>query len=250
MHVATTLKEMDRAMNNEERQLISGLFGRMQQYGSPEKDRDAEQLIAQSIRANPDAHYMLVQSVLVQENALQQADQRIQDLEARVQELEAGQRSAPAAAQSGGFLGGLFGGSRPAAQPSRGLASVPATGRPAMATPPANSPWGRPGQAGMTQAPMQQQAAGGGGGFMKTAMATAAGVAGGMLLANSIQGMMNPGSHGAQAASASTDATTGEPQSAANAEPQYQDPTDNDPGNYDTAYDNSGGDVGGGDFDA
>ncbi len=238
-------------MNNEERQLISGLFDRMQQFGAPEKDRDAEHLITQSVRANPDAPYMLVQSVLVQDNALQQADQRIQDLEARVQELETmTQRSAPAAAQSGSFLGGLFGGSRPAAQSARGMSSVPATGRPAMASPPANSPWGRPGQPGMAPAPMQAQAAGGGGGFMKTAMATAAGVAGGMLLANSIQGMMNSGNHGAQAASPSTDATTGEPEAAANTEPQYQDPKDNDPGNYDTAYDDSGSDMGGSDFDA
>ena len=240
-------------MNHEERQLISDLIGRMQQFGTPEKDRDAEQLIAQSVRANPDAPYMLVQSVLVQDNALQQADQRIQELEARVQQLESTQRAAPAAA-SGGFLGGMFGGGRAAAQPARHLSSVPTTGRPAAA-PPANSPWGRPaGQAGMgqagAQAPMQQQAASGGGGFMKTAMATAAGVAGGMLLANSIQGMMNPGANGAQAANKTpTDATTGEPQEAARSEPQYQDPNDNDPGNYDAA-DSGGSDFGGGDFDA
>jgi uncharacterized protein len=240
---------MNSAMNHEERQLISDLFGRMQQFGTPEKDRDAEQLIAQSVRANPDAPYMLVQSVLVQDNALQQADQRIQDLEARVQQLESTQRAAPAAA-SGGFLGGMFGGGRAAAQPARHLSSVPNTGRPVV-SPPANSPWGRQaGQAG-AQAPMQQQAASGGGGFMKTAMATAAGVAGGMLLANSIQGMMNPGANGAQAANNTpTDATTGEPQEAARSEPQYQDPNDNDPGNTDTAYDDSGSDFGGGDFDA
>ncbi len=80
-------------------------------------------------------------------------------------------------------------------------------------------------------------------------MATAAGVAGGMLLANSIRGMMGGDSqNGTQ--SASTDATTGEPLSEASetaAAPQYQDPNDNDPGTYDTSANDS--DFGGGDLD-
>ncbi len=84
-------------MNSEERNMISGLFDRMRSFGAPEKDRDAEALIAQSVRAMPDAPYMLVQSVLVQEHALQQAGQRIEELEARVAQLEAnGGRAAQA----------------------------------------------------------------------------------------------------------------------------------------------------------
>ena len=90
-------------MNQDERQLITGLFDRLRVFGQPEKDRDADTLISQSIRANPNATYMLVQSVLVQENALEQAQNRIQDLEARVQELESSQR--PAAATSKPDLG-------------------------------------------------------------------------------------------------------------------------------------------------
>ena len=56
-------------MNSDERQLITSLFERMRDYGAPEKDREAEALINQLIRANPDATYMLVQSVLVQEQS-------------------------------------------------------------------------------------------------------------------------------------------------------------------------------------
>ena len=52
-------------MSPEERQMIAGLFERMRRFGAPEKDRDAEALIGQQIRAQPDAAYMLVQSVLV-----------------------------------------------------------------------------------------------------------------------------------------------------------------------------------------
>ena len=99
-------------MTPEERRLIDGLFDRMRGYGAPEKDRDAEAVISQAVRAMPDAPYMLVQSVLAQEYALQEAGKRIEDLEAQVRALN-DQAQRPAAS-SGGFLGGLLGGGRPA----------------------------------------------------------------------------------------------------------------------------------------
>ena len=71
-------------MNSEERQMITGLFDRMRQQGSVDKDRDAEALIRDTVRQLPDAPYIMVQTVLVQEMALQNAQQQIQDLEDRV----------------------------------------------------------------------------------------------------------------------------------------------------------------------
>ena len=71
-------------MTPEERQLIAGLFDRMRGYTLPEKDREAEALINEQVTALRDAPYMLVQSVLVQEHALQQADARIRELEEQV----------------------------------------------------------------------------------------------------------------------------------------------------------------------
>src|SRR5262245_65518122 len=68
------------AVTPEDRHLITGLFDRMRGIGAPTKDRDAEALINQSVRSFPDAPYMLVQSVLIQELALQQATARIQGL--------------------------------------------------------------------------------------------------------------------------------------------------------------------------
>jgi len=201
-------------MNSEERQLITGLFDRMRGVGQVDKDRDAEALINQSVRANPDAAYMLVQSVLVQENALQQAGSRIEELEQRVRMLEEQAARAPAQSSGGGsFLGGLFGGgSRPSQPQPMARGSVPAMGSrpmaaPASMGPPAGSPWGQPSQpqgyGAPMQQPTQQAAAGGGaGGFMRSAMTTAAGVAGGMLLADSIRGMMG-GHHAAGSAQAS-----------------------------------------------
>ncbi len=249
-------------MNPEERQMITGLFDRMRQQGIVDKDRDADALIRDTVRQMPDAPYVMVQTILVQEMALQNAQQQIQDLEDRVRNLEA-QSARPAQQSSGGsFLGGLFGGgSKPAAVPAAGRQS----GSFGSAAPQrAGSPWGNapgggapqqggyaPQQGGMM--PMQQQAPAGGG-FMKSAMATAAGVAGGMLAANAISNMMNGGSS-AHAASANKPASDGNDPAGSYA--QNSDGNDpagsyaqadegNDPsGSYDSADDQGGYDDGG-----
>jgi hypothetical protein len=176
-------------MTPEERQLITGLFDRMRGFALTGKDGEAETLIKQQVGSLPDAPYMLVQSVLVQEHALQAADSRIKALEEQVRALqEAQQAPAPGA---GSFLGGLFG-SRAAPEPDRS-ASVPAVG--ARATPSVyggQAAWAAP-QAG-TQPPGTQPGAPAappqGGGFLRSAMATAAGVAGGMLAANAISSLL------------------------------------------------------------
>ena len=64
-------------MTPDERQLITGLFDRMQQQGLGDKDREAESLIHDLVRRNPDAVYMMVQSVIVQEMALQNSQAQI-----------------------------------------------------------------------------------------------------------------------------------------------------------------------------
>lgn len=187
-------------MNPEERQMITGLFDRMRQQGSVDKDRDAEALIRDTVRQMPDASYIMVQTVLVQEMALGNAQQQIEQLEDRVRSLEAQAR--PQQSSGGGsFLGGLFGGGAkpaPAAVPAGGVGAAAAPARP-------GGPWGSAPVAGAGGMPMQQggmpmqqggmmQQQPAGGGFMRSAMATAAGVAGGMLAANAISNMMNGGS--------------------------------------------------------
>jgi hypothetical protein len=238
-------------MTPEERDLIAGLFERMRGMGSIDKDREAEDFIARSVRQTPDAAYMLVQSVLVQENALQQAGDRIEELEDRVRELE---RSQPrAAAQGGGsFLGGLFGGGGSREEPrSSGVPAIGSRREPSRYDEPqgGGSPWGQQRAGAFGQgAPMQQQ--GGGGGFLRGAVATAAGVAGGMLLANSIRGMMGGEESGKAHASESGNKSEEHSPYEVNQnqqkeqEPHYQDANDNDPGNYDSG-DSSWGDSGG-----
>src|SRR5262245_59437429 len=155
-------------MTPDERKLIEDLFDRMQSYGAPEKDREAERLIRDRIRAMPDAVYMLTQSVLVQDQALQAANEQVMDLEERVLQLEDSQ---PAPRRSGGFLSGSFmGRGREADAPPSSVPQVGARATPSGYDRP--SAWGTPPP---PSAPPPQ--APGGGGFMRSAMATAAGVA-------------------------------------------------------------------------
>jgi len=131
----------------DERNLIMGLFDRMRAQGAIQKEYEAENLINTEVRKIPDSAYMLVQSVLVGEQTLAQAGDRIQQLETRVRDLEAAvaRGSSAPASSGGGFLGGLFGG---------GSRSQPATSVP-VSRAPANSPWGQPAQ---PMPPQYQQA--------------------------------------------------------------------------------------------
>lgn len=181
-------------MTPEERQLLTGLFDRVRAAASNPRDREAEALIAEEVRNQPYAPYLLAQTVIVQEQALRAAADQLQQLRTRVQELESAQGTAQA--QGGGsFLGGigrsLFGGGEPSPPPAAPRAPMsPAWGNPqpqyapppAYAPPPSYapppyaqpSPWGQPS---------------GSGSFLHGALGAAAGVAGGVLLANSLRGL-------------------------------------------------------------
>jgi hypothetical protein len=215
-------------MNADERQLITQLFERMRNYGAPEKDREADALINQLVRANPDAIYMLVQSVLVQDQALEAANARVRDLEEQLRSMAEGER--PRAGRSGGFLGGYWG-NRGAEQPR---ASVPQVG--SRATPTAygsrdegRAPWSQ--TPPPPQAPPAQPAPSGGG-FMRSALATAAGVAGGVLVADSIRNMLGGGAHAG--AHHDSDSYVEDDSDV--------DDRDNDPGTEEAAYEDDGND--------
>ncbi len=195
-------------MRQQERQLIDDLFGRLSRLEGSPRDPDAVAAIAQGLRSAPNAVYALVQTVLLQDEALNRANHRIQELEAG----EPGPQQ-----QSGGFLDSMrdaiFGqgqsqGSVPNVPPP-GTSSRPVwnSGQTMQQTQypgqynqgPYNQgygqPYGGPGQPyGGPQGPVGGAMGGGGGSFLGTAAAAAAGVVGGSLLLNSIRGMMG-GSH-------------------------------------------------------
>lgn len=181
-------------MSPEERQLLTGLFDRVRAAAGNPRDKEAEALIADETKAQPYAPYLLAQTVIVQDQALTAANERLQELEGKVRQLESQAANQP----RGGFLGGLgalFGGGGPQ-QPPRRTGPPPQAGAPWQQQPQGN--WQQPPQ-GYGQPPQQGpwggQQGGQGGSFLKGALGTAAGVAGGVLLAESIRGLFTGPSH-------------------------------------------------------
>jgi uncharacterized protein len=160
-------------MTPQERELVTQLFDRLATLENQPRDPDAERTIIDGLRRAPNATYALVQTTLVQDEALKRADARIQELEARLGDAPAGQPT--------GFLDGMGDALLGRRDPARG--SVPSV-RPAQTQDREAAPagaFGRP-------AP--------GGSFLGTAAAAAAGVIGGSLLLDGIRSMMGHG-HGA-----------------------------------------------------
>jgi hypothetical protein len=147
-------------MEPKERELIAGLFDRLRPFESQPRETEAAALIADLTKRQPAAPYLLTQTVLVQEQALKAAQERIAELEGK----------------AGGAGGSGFLSSAPRIGPwgAKPSSAVPQTAPPAQAQ---GGAWGGGG--------------GGGSSFLRSAMATAAGVAGGALLFQGISSLMN-----------------------------------------------------------
>jgi hypothetical protein len=139
----------------------------------PPVEAEADALIGDLFSRYPEARYRITQTAFVQEHALIEAQNRIQQLE---WELENQTRQAQAS-QNRGLFG--FGGSRPAPMPPP----------PQPQYPPGYQPQAFQGQQGS--------------GFLGTALTTAAGVAGGMFLGNMLMNAFG-GHHGSATAAASS----------------------------------------------
>lgn len=205
-------------MTPEERQLLSGLFDRLRAANPGEIDREAMEFINNALRANPNAAYVMAQSVLVQEEMINTASAKVKELEGEVAQLKqgAGAAAAPRSALGGTGAAGLpprrtgggFGaGATPAMAAMAPRGPVPPSG---IQVPAPGSMGAAPGapQGGPWQRPQADQQAGGGS-FLKTALGAAVGVAGGMLLANSLSSMFGGGkaqaAEGAQSPAGSND---------------------------------------------
>jgi uncharacterized protein len=176
-------------MTPAERQLITELFDRLATLEDAQRDPDAERAIRDGLSQAPNAVYALVQTALVQDEALKSAQARIQALEA-----ELGSGNAPQ--RQGGFLDSMRG-SIWGRQEPRGSVPNVRPGDAPMGTPPGfgsgqqmgGPQMGGPGYGPQGQMPPEPQAQGRGGSFLGTAAAAAAGVIGGSLLLDSIRGM-------------------------------------------------------------
>lgn len=191
-------------MNSEEQTLIDGLFSKLKsaETASTPRDGEAEARIKEHLNQQPGAPYYMAQAILVQEAAVNQLnlqvkerDEQIQRLQAELQQAKAQPSSAPAQG-GGGFLSSIFGsgGNRTQPQPQQPFSQQPAPSSGGWRDGPASPPPYNPPQGANYAAPPQQAPRGGG--FLSGALQTAAGVAGGVMLAQGISSMF--GGHNSQ----------------------------------------------------
>ena len=157
-------------MTPQEQELIKGLFDRLSELESQARDAAAERLIGQGLARAPHAIYALVQTVLVQDEALKLANARIEELRAQTSAAaEPEQRPTSFLDSMREALGGR----------------APRGSMPSVRTAGGQQP--QPGAPGF----------GSGGSFLGTAASAAAGVIGGSLL---LDGIRSLGRAGASAA--------------------------------------------------
>ena len=163
--------------------MLQGLVDRINRTQLADKDPEAEQYIQQTLGQNPDALYILAQTVLVQGYALDQAQKQIADLRGQ---LDQARQQAQEPKHSGSFLGNLLGHKdepqRTAPPPPPPPPPPPGYGAAPMYVPSGGYPL-----------PGQPQ----GGGFLHSAMQTAAGVAAGALAFEGIESLMHGFGHAA-----------------------------------------------------
>ncbi len=133
-------------MTPDERNMLNDLARKVAQTPAPPRDPEAEEIIRTQIGKRPDALYLMTQTVLIQNLALQRAQQQIQELQNRPAQGQVSsgsswlgqqqspsygggggqQYSSPAAPQYATPVGGFGGGSsflRGAAQTAAGVAA-------------------------------------------------------------------------------------------------------------------------------
>jgi len=173
-------------MTPDERSILQSFLADLSRTSGTTKDAEAEAMIQEAVRANPDAAYLLVQHAILADQALHAAQAQL-----------AGQSTASS------FLS-------PASSPAPAAAPAPADA-PAMAQP--QQVWGQPGSGGSAAAPYGDPSAYGGpwagqgggpiqsspfaansglGGFLRNAGQMAVGVAAGDFLFQGIENIFSP----------------------------------------------------------
>ncbi len=84
-------------LNPEDRRAIEGLFDRLAEaeQRAPQRDRDAEELIRAEVGRLPNAPYYMAQTIVVQQQGLEAADEKIRDLEAQLARREPVRQRSP-----------------------------------------------------------------------------------------------------------------------------------------------------------
>jgi uncharacterized protein len=197
-------------MTPEERELVADLFARLAELERSPRDPDAERTIREGLARAPNAVYALVQTALLQDEALKTANDRITELEDSLEQAQTQQRERSFLDRSGGaspgkwntgeVLRGGGSGSVPSVRPGEQPMGVPPgydrdRGHPGESyrDEPGRGGYGGPQgggyggpQGGGYGSPMGGEP-GRGGSFLGTAAAVAAGAIGGGLLLSGIR---------------------------------------------------------------
>jgi uncharacterized protein len=176
-------------VTSQEEQMLNSLVERVNSTQLTEKDPDAAALLERGFSGNTDAVYVLAQSVLVQNIALEQARAQLSQAQDQIQQLQ----QKPAHATS--FLGSLLGHrdpAPPAYQPVYTPQAAPEYQTPYNPPPP---PYGGPGYGGpgyggpqYVGGPPPGQPS-----FLRSAAQTAAGVAAGALAFEGVEALLHGG---------------------------------------------------------
>lgn len=249
-------------MNDQEKQIIAGIFQRLEQTSGQSRDAEADRFIADKVRAQPYAPYAMAQALYVQEEALKSLGTQMEQLKAENERL-----SQQGSGGGGGILSSIFGGgggrSQGSVPPSgpQGYGQQPGYASQQQGGPQQGGPWAGQQQGGPQQGPwggQQQPQAAGGGGFLRGALTTAAGVAGGMVVGNALMSAFSGGGHSTLGNFSNTDlASMGAPLQGGDAgagglgdggfqNAGWDDAGSNDATFQDASFDD-GGDFGGGD---
>jgi hypothetical protein len=198
-------------MNPQEKVQLEQFLQQLSSTQAGAKDSDANALIAESVKKQPDASYLLVQRAMGLEMALQVAQKQMAEMQAKID--QANQANKP----SSGFLSGINSWGR----------AAPAQGAPANA------------MAAARPAAGAAQPSAWGSGMLGAIATTAVGVVAGSMLYQGIQSMM--GNNSAQDAGNGL----GHSNAPADSGQQVAQNHDNSASNYDSDF---GGDFDGGDF--
>ncbi|GAA3752584.1 DUF2076 domain-containing protein [Terriglobus aquaticus] len=212
-------------MTPQEQEMLDGLIGRVRNAQITTKDADADRRIQEALGRDPNALYILCQTVLLQGYALEQAQKQLAVLKYQAAQATQQPQHEPT------FLEKIFGKSDP--EPDKQQASGPGGSQAAYGTPVYNNPqqsgqppYGQPqyggpqygspqyggqppagypaypaqpgyGQPGYGQPSGAYPVSSGGGGFLQGALQTAAGVALGEMAFQSVESLFRGFGHAA-----------------------------------------------------
>ncbi len=182
-------------MTPDEKTLLTRFLQDLTQARGGLKDAEASDLIDRSLRANPDAAYLLVQHAIIADQALHAAQDRIGQLESQARNAQPqGQGGGSFLGGGGPWQGGPPQGGQQQGYGQQGYAQQAYAQQPQPQAYPA--PQQRGGLLGGLFGGGQPAQPGGFGSFLRTAGTTAAGVAGGEFLFSGLSNMFGGGRGG------------------------------------------------------